>query len=177
MISSDMLHALAQEQRIPITLAPLPNKIRGAYYLAPDNRSSIVLNESLVEEGFEYRSVLAEELGHHFTSAGETPSLFSMTYSDRVQRDRTESKAIRWAADFLIPTELLLLRIEDCSVSSIDELADAFRVTAQLIQCKLYYMSCKSIYWSLSDGRLLCLASLPSVYIYDSIIDDVPNDS
>ncbi|BES66089.1 hypothetical protein SANA_25280 [Gottschalkiaceae bacterium SANA] len=174
MISSDMLHALAQEQSIPIMLAPLPNKIQGAYYLAPDNRSSIILNQSLTEGSFEYRSVLAEELGHHFTSAGETPSLASMTYCDRVHRDRTESKAVRWAADFLIPTELLLCKVEDCSVACIHELADAFQVTVELINHKLYYMSCTAPYWTLRSGRELCLASLPSIYIYDPFTDAIP---
>lgn len=169
MISSDMLHALAQEQSIPIMLAPLPKKIQGVYYLSPENQSSIVLNKNLAEGTCEYRSILAEELGHHFTSAGETPSLTDMTYSERVQRDRTESKAIRWAADFLIPTELLLHRIEDCSVSCVRELADAFNVTIQLIQHKLYYMSCKLLYWPLNNGKSLCLTSLPSIYIYDPI--------
>lgn len=174
MISSDMLHALAQEQSIPIMLAPLPNKIQGVYYLSPKNQSSIVLNHTLAEGSSEYRSILAEELGHHFTSAGETPSLATMSYCDKVQRDRTESKAIRWAADYLIPTELLLLRIEDCSVTCTQELADIFQVTAELINHKLYYMSCIALYWTLGSGKELCLASLPSIYIYDPITGDVP---
>jgi Zn-dependent peptidase ImmA (M78 family) len=97
-----------------------------------------------------------------------------MAYYDRIQHDRIESKAVRWAADYLIPTELLLRRIEDCSVSCIQELADTFQVTIELMQHKLYFMSCKAFYWPLSDDRSLCLASLPSIYIYDPFTCGIP---
>jgi len=173
MISSDSLHSLAQEHSITITLAALPNKIKGIYHLSSDNQSNIMLNQCLAEGTSEYRSILAEELGHYFTSVGETPSLSDMPYCDKVQRDRTELKAMRWAADFLIPTELLLSRIEDCLVSSLQELADAFLVTVELIQHKLYYMSCKALYWPLASGKHLCLASLPSIYIFDPNIGGI----
>jgi Zn-dependent peptidase ImmA (M78 family) len=174
MISSDAICTLIKEQHITIILAPLPNKIHGFYYLSPDNRSRIALNRDLAEGSPEYRSILAEELGHHFTSIGESSPLTTMSYHDRIQRDRVETKAVRWASDFLIPTEQLLCTIEDCSVSCMQELADAFQVTVELIQHKLYYMSCTTLYWSLSDGRSLCLASLPSIYIYDPFTCGIP---
>jgi Zn-dependent peptidase ImmA (M78 family) len=173
MISNDTICALAQEQHIAITLAPLPQKIQG-FYSDFDENPQIAMNQDLLEGSSEYRCVLAEELGHHFTSAGETPSLTGMAYYDRIQRDRVESKAVRWAADFLIPTEQLLCKVEDCSVSCMQELAEAFQVTVELINHKLYYMSCTALYWTLGSGRELCLASLPSIYIYDPINDDIP---
>ncbi|BES65887.1 hypothetical protein SANA_23260 [Gottschalkiaceae bacterium SANA] len=173
MISNDKICALAQEQHITITLAPLPNKILG-FYSYSDSRPQIVMNKSLCEWDPEYRSVLAEELGHHFTSIMKPFLVSGMAYYDRVQYNRSESKAVRWAADYLIPTELLLCKIEGCSVSCIHELADAFQVTIELIQQKLYYMSCKDMYWPLSDGRSLCLTSLPSIYIFDPFTDGIP---
>jgi Zn-dependent peptidase ImmA (M78 family) len=132
------------------------------------------MNQDLCEWNPEYRSVLAEELGHHFTSSGETHPQTGMAYYNRIQHDRIESRATKWAADFLIPTELLLCKVEDCSVSCIHELADAFQVTVELINHKLYYMSCTAPYWTLRSGRELCLASLPSIYIFDPITGDVP---
>ena len=173
MISNDTICALAQELHIAITLAPLPNKILG-FYSYSDLGPRIVMNQDLCEWNPEYRSVLAEELGHHFTSIMEPIPVSGMAYYDRVQHERSESKAVRWAADYLIPTELLLCKVEDCSVSCIQELADVFQVTIELIQHKLYYMSCKDLYWPLSDNRLLCLASLPSIYIFDPYTDVIP---
>ncbi len=173
MISNDTICALANEQHIEITLAPLPEKIHGFYSMF-QNQPQIVMNECLPEGSAEYRCVLAEELGHHFTSPVEALPRSGIPYYERLQHDRVESKAVRWAADFLIPTELLLHRIEDCSVSCIQELADAFQVTVELMQHKLYYMSCKALYWPLSNGSSLCLASLPSIYIYNPITGEVP---
>lgn len=173
MISNDTIRALAQEQHIAITLAPLPQKIQG-FYSDFDVNPQIAMNQDLLEGSSEYRSVLAEELGHHFTSSGEFPPSAGIPYYDRLQHDRIESKAVRWAADFLIPTKQLLCKVEDCSVSCMQELADAFQVTVELINHKLYYMSCIALYWTLGSGKELCLASLPSIYIYDPITGDVP---
>lgn len=173
MITNDMIFALAHEQHISITLVPLPQKIQGLYSYCETN-PQIAINQNLSEESPEYRSILAEELGHHFTSSGETHPQTGMAYYNRIQHDRIESRATKWAADFLIPTELLLRRIEDCSVSCIHELADAFQVTIELMQHKLYFMSCKAFYWPLSDDRSLCLVSLPSIYIYDPFTCGIP---
>ncbi len=172
MVTNADLCALASEQRIAITLAPLPKKVQG-FYSFSDDRRQIVINQKLSEGSAAYRSVLAEELGHHFTSILETHAQTGMPYYSRVQHDRIESRAVRWAADFLIPTELLLSRIEDCLVSSLQELADDFQVTVELINHKLYYMSCKALYWPLASGKHLCLASLPSIYIFDPNIGGI----
>jgi Zn-dependent peptidase ImmA (M78 family) len=173
MIFNETICALIQEQHITITLAPLPKRIQG-FYSHSSRNPQIVINDRFPEWGSKYRSVLAEELGHHFTSSGEALPRSGMPYYDRIQHDRSELKAVRWAADFLIPTELLLRRIEDCSVSCIQELADAFLVTVELIQLKLYYMSCKALYWPLKDESSLCLSSLPSIYIYNPFTDGIP---
>jgi Zn-dependent peptidase ImmA (M78 family) len=173
MISDDRICTLAKEQHISITLAPLPKKIQG-FYSDFDVNPQIAMNQDLLEGSSEYRSVLAEELGHHFTSSGKFPPSSGIPYYDRLQHDRIESKAVKWAADYLIPTEQLLCTIEECSVSCMQELADAFQVTVELINHKLYYMSCKTLYWTLRSGKELCLASLPSIYIYDPITDAIP---
>jgi Zn-dependent peptidase ImmA (M78 family) len=173
MVTKADICALAEEQHLAIILAPLPKKIQG-FYSFSDSGPQIVMNHNLCEWDPEYRSVLAEEIGHHFTSIHETHPQTGMSYYKRVQHDRIESKAMRWAANFLIPTEQLLCTIEDCSVSCIQELADTFQVTVELVNHKLYYMSCTAPYWTLRSGRELCLASLPSIYIYDPITDAIP---
>jgi len=172
MVTNDALCGLLHSENIPIMLATLPERVKG-FYSSFNEETNIVMNRCLDEWGPEYRSILAEELGHHFTSSGKTVPLSKMTYYERTQHDRSESKAVRWAADFLIPTELLLSRTEDCLVSSLQELADEFQVTVELINHKLYYMSCKALYWPLASGKHLCLASLPSIYIFDSNIGGI----
>jgi Zn-dependent peptidase ImmA (M78 family) len=168
MVPNDALCDLIQEQNIQLIVLPMPQKVQG-FYSFSDSNPRIALNSNLSESSSKYRCVLAEELGHHYTSIGELPTVAGMPYYNRIQHDRSESRAVRWAINFLIPTEQLLYVIEDYSLSCLQELADAFVVTVEFIQYKLYYMSCTSQYWTLVSGRTLCLASLPSIYIYDPI--------
>ena len=168
MVPNDALYDLTQEENIKLIVLPMPQKVQG-FYSFSDSNPRIALNSNLSENSSEYRCVLAEELGHHYTSIGELPAIAGMPYYNRIQHGRSESRAVRWATNFLIPTEQLLCVIEDYSLSRLQELADAFVVTVEFIQHKLYYMSCTSQYWTLTSGRILCLASLPSIYIYDPI--------
>lgn len=58
--------------------------------------------------------MLAEELGHHFTSAGfGIPKQF-YNYSERLVITGIEYKALRWAANYLIPENDLLDALRDC---------------------------------------------------------------
>ena len=118
MVYTDQMLALAAEHQINITLADLPLKIHGFYNTDGYDRS-IVINQRIPESGPLYRSILAEELGHHFTTSGGLSPVNKQSCSDKIDYDRQESKAVRWATSFLIPTGSLLSRIEDGSVRSI----------------------------------------------------------
>ena len=54
-----------------------------------------------------YRSVLAHELGHHFTTIGNTLPCMMYSYSSCLNSGRAEYRANKWAADHLIPSDKL----------------------------------------------------------------------
>lgn len=76
-----------------------------------------------------YRSILAEELGHHFTGSGS--SLHIVTYSDWLQMRRDEYRGLRWAADYMCPLDQV--HALAAAGRSVDDMADHFDVTRELI--------------------------------------------
>lgn len=131
--------------------------------------SAIVIHNGIVHNEYLFRSVLAEEIGHHFTIvSNKLPSKY-MTHSDRVDLDKSESAALRWASDFLIPTDLLLDYLSNHVCANLFEVQDHFQVTDYLLMLKLRKMACKQLAYPLSKGRQLILSSLPSIYIYEPI--------
>lgn len=115
-----------------------------------------------------FRTVLAEEIGHHFTIISNKQPTQYLTYSDRLGLDKSESAALTWAADFLIPTKELLNIIGSGGCQGIHDIEEAFEVCDYLVLHKLKNMANKSLAYPLSDGRQLILSSLPSLFVYDS---------
>ena len=69
---------------------------------------------------------MAEEIGHHFTSSGEPVVKRRFSSSDRLTIDKIEYKALRWAANYLVPENSLLDALRD-GLCEVWELAEEFR--------------------------------------------------
>jgi Zn-dependent peptidase ImmA (M78 family) len=80
--------------------------------------------------------VLAEEIGHHFTSAGERTPKKHHSMQDRLSIDKCEYKALRRAANYLIPEHDLIDVISE-GLCEIWELAEHFDVTEELMRFRL----------------------------------------
>mgnify|MGYP000737150680 CR=1 FL=1 len=93
------LHDIAEEAGIIVQSAPLPERVEGLYLETPLYRA-ILLNRDLGDETSAQHCALAEELGHHFTTAGDC---LIDTGADPASVGRAEERAKRWAADALIP--------------------------------------------------------------------------
>lgn len=141
--------------------------VNGVYYAA-EGLHAIFINEAVIDRPRLYRSVLAEELGHHFTSSGVSAPLRCMSYRDRIDHDRCELMALRWAADFLIPTEGLLAKLSGLRQVTLNALAAVFDAEEYLILRKLEAMAAQKKVWVLAGGKMLALHSYPDVYLYDS---------
>ena len=106
-MTTDELYTLAEEQGVYIVQWNFPDEINGLYFHEEGKPPTIALSERLSEGSSLYRCVLAEELGHHFTSAG---NLLPSRYFYRLWRSnisRGEYKARKWAAETLIPRQKL----------------------------------------------------------------------
>lgn len=166
MIETKKLEDILEKCRIIKSFAALPNHILGHY--SYDGRYYIILINKVIGNNERlYRTVLAEEIGHYRTTIGDITPRKYMCLKDRLIIDKKELLALRWATDFLLPTDMIIEFLNNRVVVTIDYLADYFMVTEDFILKKLEFMAKEKGLWQLSNGRILCLFNLPSVFVYE----------
>lgn len=94
----------AQKETIDIVTAVLPDNISGIYYCEGSSDTLIALSKCLRSQ-YEQTCVLAEELGHHYTSCGNL--LTDSTVDTTIIRQQ-ETRAKRWAYKRLIPLNKII---------------------------------------------------------------------
>lgn len=92
----------------------------------------IGLSRGLFSNRAHFRTVLAEELGHHFTSAHDGLPKTLFHYQDRLVVSREEYRALKWAANFLIPADNLREAVKK-GIREDWELAEHFEVDECLV--------------------------------------------
>lgn len=112
---------IVEYEGIEIHEIELPHRIKGLYY-----DKSIAINKRL-ETNKERKCVLAEELGHYFTSIGDILNL--KVESNRKQ----EIRARNWAIQKLVPFEELVLAFNE-GYTNVYELAEYFDVTEDFMK-------------------------------------------
>lgn len=168
MIATEKLEAILRKCHIIREFATLPEQTLG-YYYCDGNYYVILINESIIGDERLYRCVLAEEIGHYRTTIGDITPRKYMCYNDRLKVDKMELLALRWATDFMIPTENLLDLLRGQKPSSVEMLTDEFKVTSPFLMQKLEFMSKQNCIWDLDGKRSLYLGSFPSVHIHERI--------
>ncbi len=144
----DGLLQLCEDEGIDVQFLPLTRSLNilGWYYLTRDGEPVIALEEGLQKDRRECRVVLAEEYAHHVTTPVGTlaPTYIVHPSQNRVNRWRDESRAVRAAADLLIPTselrEVLSKELAPVDARRVADLADHFFVTEWLVQRKLDFL-------------------------------------
>ena len=127
---------LAESENISVEYKRFKSAINGMYLHMPDCQPVIYLSLRLHSSFRLNRCVLAEELGHHFTSSGErVPKKYHST-QDRLSIDKCEYKALRWAANHLVPENNLLDAIAS-GLCEIWELAEEFDVTEEMMRFRM----------------------------------------
>lgn len=104
----------------------------------------IGLSRSLFSCRAHFRTVLAEELGHHFISARNGLPKTFFHYRDRLEVRREEQRALQWAARFLIPTNKLREAVKR-GIKECWELAEYFGVDEELVRFRLRYCANTSL--------------------------------
>ena len=120
---------IAEFEGIEVHEIELPKSIKGLYY---DN--SIAISKRL-STNKERKCVLAEELGHYFTSIGDILNL-------KIENNRKqEIRARNWAIQKLVPFEELILAHQEGYVN-VYELAEYFDVTEDFMrEAILFYQN------------------------------------
>ena len=135
---SDDLLSLAHAEGIICRYVRLPAPFLGLYDARPEEPPLILLHENLKNNRRLLRCILAEELGHHFTSSG---SLLFFARSDRAYvAVKQERLALWWAVQRLVPFAALTAAIEGGAISTY-ELAEYFDVTERFTgtSIRLYF--------------------------------------
>lgn len=128
---------LAEQECIIVEQFPLKNPLMGIYLQEP-GKTPIIGLSTLIKDNAERRCIMAEELGHHFTSAGICiPGKREFyCYMERSEISRMEYKALQWAANYLMPDHDLLDVIKS-GLYEKWELADHFNVTEEFALFRL----------------------------------------
>lgn len=137
------------------------SNIEGIYFKVSEMNPIIGIHKNLLTDTRKYISVLAEELGHNFTSLGNLTSE-CITYSDKLNRSKQEKRARIWASNFLISDNEIIGAILQ-NINTIYELSLHFNVTEEIIKYKLL-----SIYLKEDKFRISKLMIMEDEIIYNS---------
>lgn len=106
-------------------------------YISCDGLHAIILANRILDNIPLRNVVLAEELGHHFTLAGNNLPAEHWNRLNRCNYSKDEARAIRWAAIHLIPVHELMQASRD-DIITVPKLAEYFQVTPSFV---VYRMS------------------------------------
>lgn len=132
---TDMYH-IAEREGITVCFVDFEPPLDGLYACDRNNTPGIAIAKRLLANKPLLRCVFAEELGHHFTTVGNHMPRAFHSISDRAKIDKAEYKAIRWAANYLIPENDLLDALRS-DLYEIWELAEHFCVTEEVVTFRL----------------------------------------
>jgi Zn-dependent peptidase ImmA (M78 family) len=139
------LYQLAEQQGIQVQERELFHPVQAAYFSFRSHSPLILLSSRLRHDPPLYRCVFAEELGHHFTSCGDSLPHKHYRYHDRLNITRVEHRALLWAAQYLIPSKDLFQALQK-DIREDWELAEHFVVTKEMIHFRLQMTDVKKLF-------------------------------
>jgi Zn-dependent peptidase ImmA (M78 family) len=164
------MHSILKKQlcneNILLSYSKLNDEMLG-YYYSIDDLDLIVINESIISNTKQLNCVIAEELGHYYTTHGNYAPYSCNESNDKINHSRVELRALKWAVDFLIPTSDLLKYLSINHEIDYSDISNYFEVTEDFIIKKFYYMSLVKNIYHISDSKFLVLSNYPNVFIYE----------
>lgn len=155
------LFDLVESENIDFFFANLKLVNKLGLYSCKDGYNVIVIDYTLKYNKIKLTEVLAEELGHHFTTVGDISNI--NTYQDMLKHNKVENKALKWATEFLISEdEICNLVLEDIKA---EEMAERCEVSLEFFLKRLEFLSKKKNFLKLSNGSVLVLTNLPVFYV------------
>lgn len=169
MTKTEKLHNLAEINNVSIHFFDLKDSVGtlGLNVKKDGLPHMIFLDHSLKNDIRLYTEVLAHELGHYFTTVGDLITN-SRSYSKYIQNEKYETKANRWAYDFLIPVDEICNAIQN-NIQTLYELAEYFDVYQDFLIKRFEYLALKHQTLSIDNNKTLILTNLPNIYIFEPI--------
>ena len=128
---------LAEKSGVNVLYWEFGKPYEAVYLTFPGYPPVIGLCKSLLNSRAHFRSVFAEELGHHFTSAGSNALESHFHYVDKLLYSQDEYKAMKWAANYLISEEKLEYAVKRRGLTEAWQLADYFCVDEEMIDFRI----------------------------------------
>lgn len=162
----DKLYELCEENGVVLETATLMPSLLGLYTKMEGYPPIITLNKIILDDKKKTLEVLSEELGHHFTTDGNFVGVLTH-YTDRVNLDTMELKALKWACNFLIPDSELVEKLQ--YETNLYDLADSLEVPYPMLMSKLNFIKKDKGYIKFSD-KILYLYSNDNLLYHESLI-------
>lgn len=138
------LFKVAQCNRILVDYFDFDDCFYGLYIKYENKRPLILLHKDLPRHNDLSRCIFAEELGHHFTTVGNTLHCHK-NYGDLLHVSKIEMAALKWAGHYLIKDDKLFQALN--GQPSLYELAIFFNVTETFMRIRLEIFQ-EEEYWA-----------------------------
>lgn len=126
---------LAERERIIVEYWDFKEPLEAIYW-NQNGQASIGLSKTVLHNRAHHRTLLAEELGHHFTGSGDRIIRVNSSYKDIIEIGQQEYRALKWAAQFIMP----VIELEKAFAKGLRhcwELADYFTVDESLVRLRM----------------------------------------
>jgi Zn-dependent peptidase ImmA (M78 family) len=151
-VPGELLRLVAAEE-IRVEYRDMIPPVEAFYFRRFGFPPTIFLDSRLPRNRRHFRCVLAEELGHHFTTAGNRLPQVHMHYRDRLTINKAEYRAQSWAARYLVPLDKLL-ELQKKEGSEVWMLAEEFDVTEDVMRFRMGLPDLtEAVYRSDGNGR------------------------
>ena len=167
----EKLYKLIEKENIKLEiLNSLPDHIDGMYLKSESSYPIIVINKKIENDSMKFKIVLAEELGHHFTSVGDSRVMFN-SYTRRLQLDKAEIKALKWATEYILPIDKLKEAFLKMHYRQIDSITSELEVPHEFLLARLKFLSHRFDYIDLDDKKAILLAALPNICTIEKLAE------
>ena len=139
---AEALLALAEHENIDVIWFDFTPPINGLYAQEDNLPPAIFIAKRICNNTPLLRCVIAEELGHHYTTVGDQLPKHYFSGMDRVIASKAEYKALKWAALHLMPYQHLIQAFHK-GYHEVWDLADYFDVTEDMITFRLSLLRLK----------------------------------
>lgn len=144
---------IAEEHKINVMYLDFEYPLNGIYIHRKGKQPGIGLSSHIRGNTPLLRCVMAEELGHHFTTVGDCIPKKFFSYADRLAVDKFEYKALKWAALYLIPLTKLVQAVKQ-GYREIWELADYFNITENMFRFRLELPDIQNLIYNGQEGEI-----------------------
>ncbi len=140
----------------------------GLYIESEKSAPTILIDNSIKNEEKELFKVLLEELGHFYTSSGDSLSN-AYTYRKKLSISKCELKSEKWLCEYLISEKELVDAINS-NPASIEDICEYLDVDTEILISRLKSLALKKQSLYLGNDKFLMLTKLPNIYVYDAYL-------